>query len=135
MTKAVLQSLVLVLVEVLVLALALVLALVVALAVALVLVLAGVVVLAGALLEQAEKLLDRGLHPVRVAEGFEAACQVSLETLEKIADTVHFEKKVDDKVLVETASTTLSSKIINVHKRKMALIAARISVSDTSTWR
>ena len=51
----------------------------------------GVVVLAGALLEQAEKLLDRGLHPVRVAEGFEAACQVSLETLEKIADTVHFE--------------------------------------------
>ena len=95
----------------------------------------GVVVLAGALLEQAEKLLDRGLHPVRVAEGFEAACQVSLETLEKIADTVHFEKKVDDKVLVETASTTLSSKIINVHKRKMAQIAARISVSDTSTWR
>ena len=59
----------------------------------------GVVVLAGALLEQAEKLLDRGLHPVRVAEGFEAICQVSLETLEKIADTVHFEKKVDDKVL------------------------------------
>ena len=95
----------------------------------------GVVVLAGALLEQAEKLLDRGLHPVRVAEGFEAACQVSLETLEKIADTVHFEKKVDDKVLVETASTTLSSKIINVHKRKMAQIAARVSVSDTSTWR
>ena len=89
----------------------------------------GVVVLAGALLEQAEKLLDRGLHPVRVAEGFEAACQVSLETLEKIADTVHFEKKVDDKVLVETASTTLSSKIINVHKRKMAQIAVRVSAS------
>ena len=96
----------------------------------------GVVVLAGALLEQAEKLLDRGLHPVRVAEGFEAACKVSLETLEKIADTVHFEKKVDDKVLVETASTTLSSKIINVHKRKMAQIAARVPASDTapSTW-
>jgi T-complex protein 1 subunit epsilon len=26
----------------------------------------GVVVLAGALLEQAEKLLDRGIHPVRI---------------------------------------------------------------------
>jgi len=93
----------------------------------------GVVVLAGALLEQAEKLLDRGLHPVRVAEGFEAACQVSLETLEKIADTVHFEKKVDDKVLVETASTTLSSKIINVHKRKMAQIAVCSGVEAPST--
>jgi len=31
----------------------------------------GVVVLAGALLEQAEKLLSRGIHPVRIAEGFE----------------------------------------------------------------
>jgi T-complex protein 1 subunit epsilon len=29
----------------------------------------GVVVLAGALLEQAEGLLDKGLHPVRIAEG------------------------------------------------------------------
>jgi len=83
----------------------------------------GVVVLAGALLEQAEKLLDRGLHPVRVAEGFEAACAVALKTLADSADTIHFEKKVDDAVLVETAATTLSSKIINVHKRKMAQIA------------
>ena len=31
----------------------------------------GVVVLAGALLEQAETLLDRGIHPLRIAEGYE----------------------------------------------------------------
>lgn len=31
----------------------------------------GVVVLAGALLEQAEKLLDRGIHPVRIGQGFD----------------------------------------------------------------
>ena len=42
---------------------------------------------------------------------------VSLETLEKIADTVHFEKKVDDKVLVETASTTTSKIIVEDHQR------------------
>ena len=35
----------------------------------------GVVVLAGALLEQAQTLLDRGLHAVRIADGFEAACE------------------------------------------------------------
>jgi len=95
----------------------------------------GVVVLAGALLEQAEKLLDRGLHPVRVAEGFEAACTVALKTLEDIADTVAFEKSVDDAVLMETAMTTLSSKIINVHKRKMAQIAvdAVLSVAKPGT--
>jgi T-complex protein 1 subunit epsilon len=36
----------------------------------------GVVVLAGAILEQAELLLDRGLHPRRISDGFETACKV-----------------------------------------------------------
>ena len=31
----------------------------------------GVVVLAGALLEKAEALLDRGIHPMRIAEGYD----------------------------------------------------------------
>ena len=35
----------------------------------------GVTVLAGALLQQAEKLLDKGLHPVRISEGFEQAAE------------------------------------------------------------
>ena len=33
----------------------------------------GVVVLAGALLEQAEALLEKGIHPIRVANGYEEA--------------------------------------------------------------
>lgn len=41
----------------------------------------GVVVLAGALLEQAELLLDRGLHPRRISDGFENACKVGLPVL------------------------------------------------------
>lgn len=36
----------------------------------------GVVVLAGSLLEQAEGLLDMGIHPLRIAEGYEWACKV-----------------------------------------------------------
>lgn len=31
----------------------------------------GVVVLAGAILEQAQKLIDKGLHPLKIADGFE----------------------------------------------------------------
>ena len=31
----------------------------------------GVVVIAGALLEQAQKLLDKGIHPLKIADGFE----------------------------------------------------------------
>jgi hypothetical protein len=36
----------------------------------------GVVVIAGSLLEQAETLLDRGVHPLRIAEGYEMASKV-----------------------------------------------------------
>ena len=93
----------------------------------------GVTVLAGALLEQAEKLLDRGLHPVRIAEGFEQAAELCVRHLAEIADTVNF--STDNLTpLVDTAMTTLSSKIINVHKRKMAQIAvdAVLAVADLS---
>lgn len=45
----------------------------------------GVVVLAGALLEQAEHLLNKGLHPVRIAEGFETACAIAVKELEKVS--------------------------------------------------
>lgn len=36
-------------------------------------------VIAGALLEQAETLLDRGIHPLRIAEGYEMACKVAMQ--------------------------------------------------------
>lgn len=133
----------------------------------------GVVVLAGALLEQAEHLLSRGIHPVRVAEGFERACAIAVKHMEtvrrkrlctphtrprpcpcpcmspahpscfllcmsyvlrvyvQISQTVEFNKD-NTEPLVKTAMTTLSSKIVNVHKRKMAEIAvnAVLSVAD-----
>lgn len=91
----------------------------------------GVVVLAGALLEQAEKLLDKGLHPVRISEGFEQAAEVAIKHLAEISDRVAFTKE-NTAPLVDTAMTTLSSKIINVYKRKMAQIAvdAVLAVAD-----
>merc|ERR1711937_675639 len=36
----------------------------------------GVVIMAGALLEQALMLLEKGIHPLRIASGFEKACEV-----------------------------------------------------------
>ena len=50
----------------------------------------GVVVLAGALLEQAEYLLDKGLHPVRVADGFDAASECVVKHLAEISDVVEW---------------------------------------------
>ncbi|KAL3767507.1 hypothetical protein ACHAWU_000170 [Discostella pseudostelligera] len=91
----------------------------------------GVVVLAGSLLEQAEKLLARGIHPVRIAEGYEKAAEVAIEQLNLIADRVEFSND-NIEPLVTTAMTTLSSKIINENKRKMAEIAvnAVLGVAD-----
>jgi len=61
------------------------------------------------------------------------AASVAIETLQKITERVEFSDD-NKEPLVRTAMTTLSSKIINVHKRQMAEIAvnAVLSVADIS---
>ena len=49
----------------------------------------GVVVLAGALLEQAQKLLDKGIHPLKIADGFEKACDIAVKRIEEIQEEVN----------------------------------------------
>lgn len=91
----------------------------------------GVVVLAGALLEEAEKLLNKGIHAVKIAEGFEEACEVCIKHLATISDVVEFDKNNIDP-LMKTAMTTLSSKIVNKYKKHMAEVAtnAVLQVAD-----
>lgn len=91
----------------------------------------GVVVLAGSLLEQAEGLLDKGIHPLRIAEGYEMASKIAVKRLEEISDV--FEYGVDDyEPLVKTCMTTLSSKIVGRCKRSMAemCVKAVLAVAD-----
>ncbi|WKY02682.1 hypothetical protein Q1695_016164 [Nippostrongylus brasiliensis] len=92
----------------------------------------GVVVLAGALLEEAERLLDRGIHPIKIADGFDLACKKALETLDKIADKFPVDNR---ERLVETAQTSLGSKIVNRCIRQFAEIAvdAVLAVADLET--
>lgn len=59
---------------------------------------------------------------MRIADGFEEACEVSCKHLEAVADKIEFSMD-DPQPLIDTAMTTLSSKIINKHKREMAKIA------------
>mmetsp|Transcript_6745 Transcript_6745/g.11593 ORF Transcript_6745/g.11593 Transcript_6745/m.11593 type:complete len:538 (-) Transcript_6745:79-1692(-) len=91
----------------------------------------GVVVLAGALLEQAEQLLDRGIHPIRVSDGFERACSVAVENLKMISETVDV-KATDSDFLIRTAMTTLGSKIVNRYQKEMAemCVKAVLAVAD-----
>ena len=44
----------------------------------------GVVVMAGALLDKAETLVDKGMHPTRIAAGYDMACEMAVENLTKI---------------------------------------------------
>jgi len=90
----------------------------------------GVTVLAGALLEAAEKLITRGIHPIRVARGFETAAEIAVNHLAEIAENVDWAK--DREGLIGTAMTTLGSKVINRFQRQMAEIAtdAVLSVAD-----
>lgn len=70
----------------------------------------GVVVLAGALMEQAESLLDKGIHPIRIADGFELAAQYATKHLDSIAEAFPVNPK-DLEPLIKTAMTTLGSKM------------------------
>ena len=91
----------------------------------------GVVVLAGSLLEQAEVLLDRGIHPLRIAEGFEMASKVAVAELQRISEKFEFDEQ-NIEPLVQTCMTTLSSKIVNRCKREMAEICVKavMAVAD-----
>jgi len=91
----------------------------------------GVTVLAGALLEQAEGLLDRGIHPLRIAEGYEMACKVAISKMEEIATTFEFDIN-NIEPLIKTCMTTLSSKIVGRCKRQLAEICVRavLDVAD-----
>lgn len=90
----------------------------------------GVVVIAGSLLEQAEDLLNRGIHPIRIAEGYERACSIACKHLETFAEKIDFVG--DRELLVKSAMTALGSKIVNRYHRQMAEIAvdAVLSVAD-----
>ncbi|KAL4346589.1 hypothetical protein GQ457_17G013940 [Hibiscus cannabinus] len=93
----------------------------------------GVVVMAGALLEQAEHLLERGIHPIRIAEGYEMASRIDVEHLEHIAQKFDF-APTNIEPLVQTCMTTLSSKmqVVNRCKRPLAEISVKavLSVAD-----
>ena len=66
--------------------------------------------LAGALLEQAEQLLDRGIHPIRVADGYELAAKIALDRLDEISEAFPVDLN-NPEPLIQTAMTSLGSKM------------------------
>ena len=72
----------------------------------------GVVVLAGAILEQAQKLLDKGIHPLKIADGFETACEIAVKKLDQIKEEINITKN-NHEYLRKCAMTALGSKVVS----------------------
>eukprot|EP01119_Soliformovum_irregulare_P005563 TRINITY_DN17304_c0_g1_i1.p1 TRINITY_DN17304_c0_g1~~TRINITY_DN17304_c0_g1_i1.p1 ORF type:complete len:557 (-),score=203.22 TRINITY_DN17304_c0_g1_i1:25-1476(-) len=91
----------------------------------------GVVVLAGSLLEQAGLLLEKGIHPIRIAAGFDQACQIAISTMKEVADPIDYTSD-NLQPLYNCAITSLGSKIVKRCKQKLAEIAVQavLAVAD-----
>ncbi|KIW49495.1 T-complex protein 1 subunit epsilon [Exophiala xenobiotica] len=91
----------------------------------------GVVVLAAALLDQAADLIDKGIHPIRIADGYDQACEVAVAQLDKISDEIPFTREKQEN-LIKVAKTCLGSKIVSKAHDQFARIAvdAVMSVAD-----
>lgn len=89
------------------------------------------VVLAGAILEQAQKLLDKGIHPLKIADGFERACDIAVKKIEDIAEELNISKNNYEK-LRDCAKTALGSKVVSSCQEHFADLAVKavLAVAD-----
>ncbi|AFZ70943.1 thermosome subunit [Caldisphaera lagunensis DSM 15908] len=79
----------------------------------------SVVVLAGSLLEKAEKLLDDNIHPSIIIDGYSKAMNKALEALDSIGKIVDIN---DDSTLRKIVDTTISSKYTGQGPEKEKII-------------
>ena len=79
------------------------------------------VIIAGELLGKAEDLIEKGVHPTVIIDGYRKAAEKALETLEKIAISV---RSTDKAWMKKVATTSMASKLVAEHKEQLADIAA-----------
>ena len=86
---------------------------------------------AGALLEQAQRLLDKGIHPLKIADGFEKACDIAVNRIADIQEEMNIEKN-DYAYLKKCAITALGSKVVSKCQEHFADIAVKavLAVAD-----
>jgi len=78
------------------------------------------VIFAGELLKEAEKLIDKNIHPTIIIEGYKKALAKAIETINSIAEPVNID---DDEKLILVAKTSLNSKAVHDARDHLARIA------------
>jgi thermosome len=87
------------------------------------------VVMAGALLEKAESLIDNEIHPVIIADGYKKASKKASEILLEIAQKVN----VDDRnTLEKIATTSMQTKLVSIEAAELSklVVDACLSVRE-----
>ena len=91
----------------------------------------SVVVLAGSLIENAEELFDKDVHPAIVVEGFREASKKAIEFLKDIS--IEIDPK-DKAFLNKIAATSIASKLVTTNSQLLSklVIDAALRVTDES---
>lgn len=89
----------------------------------------SVVVIAGSLLKACQELLDKGIHPSAISDGFSVALNKAVEIIEGLGQPVDLNNRDQ---LIQNAITSLSSKVISQHSDLLAPMAvdAVLSIID-----
>ncbi len=87
------------------------------------------VILAGALLEKAEELLDKGVHPTVIVDGYTKAYKKALESLSSIAEKIDPQDKV---WLTKIARTSMQTKLISKEAEQLSslIVEAVLAVAE-----
>ena len=90
------------------------------------------VVFSGALLEKAQELIDKEVHPTIVIDGYARAAEEALDILKKIAIKVD---KDDKDMLIKIATTSMMSKLVAEESKELSKIVvdALLLVADNTS--
>jgi len=89
----------------------------------------SVVVLAGALIEKAEELINKDVHPTIIVDGYRKSATKAIEVLNSIAQKIVGNEKVE---LIRIAKTSMQTKMVSKEADDLAQIVvnAATSVAD-----
>lgn len=88
----------------------------------------SVVILASSLLSQAKRLAEKGMHPIKISEGFNMALSLSIEHLTSISEEVGDLNGT----MLKAAKASLGSKIVSLCDLSELCVQAVLAVADMS---
>jgi archaeal chaperonin len=86
----------------------------------------SVVLLAGSLLEKAEELINKKVHPTIIVDGFRKSAEKAIELLKEIAEKID---PTDKEYLKKIATTSMSSKLTSTNSPELSNIVINAVLS------